>query len=160
MGVSGSGKTTVGKILALKMGADFVEGDDFHSPENRNKMANGIPLTDEDRLPWLKKLSEITRSTPATVVMACSALKKKYRSILKGNNEKSFAFVYLNVSRSELERRLRSRRCHFFNPALLDSQLECLEVPSDEEGCYIIDADESVEKVISQIVSLLNEHYF
>lgn len=159
MGVSGCGKTTIGKILASKIGADFIEGDDFHSSENRNKMANGIPLTDEDRLPWLNKLSEVMRDAPAVVVMACSALKKKYRSVLKGNNEDGFAFIHLNVGRSELERRLRSRRCHFFNPKLLDSQIECLEVPSDEEGCHVVDANGPVEKVTSQIVSLLNEHY-
>ena len=133
MGVSGSGKTTVATLFAKKTGATFYEGDEFHPPENIEKMRRGIPLTDADRAKWLQTLRGIiTRSLDEGqfAVMTCSALKAAYRDVLRGGDAR-IQFVYLTGPRAVLEERLKARRGHFMPPALLDSQLATLEPPAD-----------------------------
>jgi gluconokinase len=132
MGVSGSGKTTVGTLFAKKTGATFFEGDEFHPPENIEKMRRGIPLTDEDRAKWLRILRQIiTRSLDrgTFTVMTCSALKAAYREVLQ-NGDARVQFVHLTGPRALIEERLQARRNHFMPPTLLDSQLATLEPPA------------------------------
>ncbi len=135
MGVTGSGKTTIGVQLAKDMGEIFADADDIHTAANKAKMAAGIPLTDEDRAPWLAALNELMRSWVAKGehgVLACSALKANYRETLaKGIEPGAIVFVWLDLSREMLEKRLAARQHSFMNPALLGSQLSTLEEPDD-----------------------------
>ena len=130
MGVSGCGKTTLGKALADFLKHSFLEGDAFHSKENIEKMERGTPLNDHDRIPWLVKLNkEILASGKTGVVVACSALKEKYRSSLsKGIMLEKILWVYLYSDLNTLKKRLK-KRTHFMPASLLESQLEILEVP-------------------------------
>jgi len=133
MGVSGSGKTTVAKLFAQKTGAVFFEGDDFHPAENIQKMRAGIPLTDADREEWLRRLREIivrAREKRELTVLACSALKAKYRAQLRGGDP-GVIFVYLTGPPALIAERLSQRRGHFMAPSLLASQLATLEAPAD-----------------------------
>jgi gluconokinase len=150
MGVSGSGKTTVGKLFAKRTGATFYEGDEFHPPENIEKMRRGVPLTDCDREKWLQTLREIIKRSldeGRFTVMACSALKAAYRDSLQGGDPR-VQFVYLTGPRAVIEERLKARRGHFMPPALLDSQLATLEPPSDA-------LTSSCEKTPKEIVTAL-----
>lgn len=135
MGVSGSGKTTIGIELAKQMGATFADADDYHTDANKAKMTAGIPLTDEDRQPWLEALNDLMRSWVKLGdhgILACSALKETYRETLaKGIDPEHIAFAYLEVPRELLEQRLAARTDSFINPSLLGSQLATLEEPKD-----------------------------
>lgn len=153
MGVSGVGKTTVGRLLADRLGWEYLDADDFHSPANKEKMARGEPLTDADRAPWLDALALALRSrldSGAGAVLACSALKRAYRRQLGVGPE--VRFVYLRADAETLRRRLEERKGHYFQPGLLASQLEALEEPSD---AVAIDALAPPEAVASQITSAL-----
>ncbi len=133
MGVTGAGKTTVGQRLAAELGWRFHEADEFHPPENKAKMQAGVPLTDEDRWPWLRALRAVIEralADGAGAVVTCSALKEAYREVLAGGLE-GVHFVHLTGDRSVLAERLSDRRGHFMNPALLDSQIATLEPPAD-----------------------------
>lgn len=132
MGPSGCGKTTVGRTLASLCHLPFLEGDDFHSPEAIAKMTRGVPLTDEDRAPWLVRLARELDAADQGVVLSCSALRAGYRSLL-GTERASRHLVYLAVPEAELARRLRARTGHFAGEALLASQLATLEPPSSQE---------------------------
>lgn len=150
MGVAGAGKTFVGEQLAAALGWPYLEGDHFHSPANIAKMHAGIPLTDDDRLPWLLAIhDEMARraSRRESAVISCSALKARYRTTLRGDL-RGVRFVYLRVSRTVLAQRLATRSGHFFDPALLDSQLATLEEP--EEG-LTVDGERPVGEIISAI---------
>jgi carbohydrate kinase (thermoresistant glucokinase family) len=133
MGVTGSGKTTVGSALAAALGWPYFDADDFHPPSNVAKMASGVPLTDADRAPWLAalraRIQEI-QSAGGHAVFGCSALKASYRETLAAG-DRGVRFVYLHGSEALLAERLRHRVGHFMNPDLLDSQLATLEPPSD-----------------------------
>ncbi|HEY7514707.1 MAG TPA: gluconokinase [Vicinamibacteria bacterium] len=132
MGVSGSGKTTVGRVLARRLGWAFLDADDFHSPRSVEKMRRGEPLTDDDRGPWLHALAASIRrhvDGGESVVLACSALKASYREVLQVDDRVRFAF--LRADPSLLEKRLAGRSGHYFAPGLLQSQLETLEPPAD-----------------------------
>jgi gluconokinase len=132
MGVTASGKTTVGKQLALELGWRFLEGDDFHSPENIKKLRQGMPLNDEDRKPWLEVIRETIRATLArgeNAVIACSALKETYRRMLRVSEH--VIFVYLKATIPLIQERLRRRVGHFMNPNLIQSQFDTLEEPED-----------------------------
>ncbi len=136
MGPSGCGKSTVGRALAERIGATFVDADDLHPLTNVEKMAAGIPLDDADRMPWLGVVGT-TLAAHGRIVVACSALRKIYRDAIRVEAPDTF-FVELRVDRDELERRMRARPGHFMPAALLDSQLETLEpVESDERGARI-----------------------
>lgn len=132
MGVSGSGKTTVGRMLAEKLALPFYDADDFHLPENVDKMSRGIPLTDTDRQQWLEQLaSDIQQwKSEGGAVVACSALKERYRKVLEPTVETDIIWVYLEGSRELIEERITARTNHFMPPALLDSQFEALEKPA------------------------------
>jgi gluconokinase len=149
MGVEGVGKTTVGRRLATRLGVDFVDGDDEHSPEAKARMAQGIPLDDEWRAPWLDRLDAILREHASSgLVLACSALTHAYRERL-GRRVTDVAFVALVAPRDVLEARIAARHGHFAGVALLDSQLETLEVGDD---VIAIDATRPVDEVVAAAV--------
>ena len=153
MGPAGSGKTTVGVELAKSLGWRFLDADDFHSPSNIEKMRKGIGLTDEDREPWLRAMREAltTAVTNGTkVVLACSALKERYRRALipDGNPPGIVRFVYLHAPERVLRERLAHRTGHYAGPELLQSQLETLEEPRD---ALWVDASRSPEEIVTQI---------
>jgi gluconokinase len=151
MGVSGTGKTTVGKALAAELGWAFVEGDDFHPVANVEKMIAGIPLTDEDRCPWLRALRrrvEEACGRGEDVVLACSALKHDYREYLERHDPECVHYVYLHGSEELIRRRLAAREGHFMDPTLLQSQFEALEVP---EGALRVDVTPAPEVIAAEI---------
>lgn len=139
MGVCGCGKTAVGEVLAEKLGARFVDADGLHPPENVAKMSAKIPLTDEDRQPWLERVRrEVIDATPAgqVAVLGCSALKRAYRKVLM-EGAPGVRLIYLQGSRELIAGRLAARKGHFMPPALLDSQLATLEAPEPAEGVTV-----------------------
>jgi gluconokinase len=151
MGVSGSGKTTIGKLLAAKLGWDFVEGDDYHPPANIEKMNAGIALTDDDRCPWLKALRKRIDEAcerGENLVLACSALKREYRKYLARDDRECVHYVFLHGSKELIHRRLVERKGHFMSPNLLDSQFDTLEVP---EGTLQIDITPAPEVIVDEI---------
>jgi len=132
MGVAASGKSTVGKRLALELGWRFLEGDDFHSPENIQKLRQGEPLNDEDRKPWLEAIREAIRAAieqGENAVVTCSALKEPYRRMLQVSEQ--VIFVYLKATISLIQERLKRRAGHFMNPNLMQSQFDTLEEPKE-----------------------------
>lgn len=150
MGVSGCGKSTVGRGLAKELGVNFYDGDDFHPLENKHKMANGKALTLEDRLPWLISISKHIRQWNALdggAVIACSALQKVYRDLIETGGD--VTFVYLKGSYEVLSARLNSRKDHFMPPALLHSQLATLEEPQES---ITVDIDQSPDAIIKTIL--------
>ena len=151
MGVAGAGKTTVGRILALRLGWKFYDADDFHSEENKEKIRNGVPLTDEDRLPWLLTLHDLINGLDAGAVIACSALKRKYRNILSGSS-RDVRFVYLKGDKKLIRDRLKGREGHFAGAGILESQLETLEEPVD---AIIEDIGPDPETIADDIVAKL-----
>jgi len=134
MGVSGSGKTVVGQLLAAALGWPFYDGDDFHPEANIKKMRSGIPLDDDDRDLWLaalRRLIEQQLQNGASAVLACSALKQKYRDRLQEGRPDEIRFVYLKGEFALIQQRLQGRQGHFMNPKLLQSQFEALEEPEE-----------------------------
>ncbi|HEX2339232.1 MAG TPA: gluconokinase [Vicinamibacterales bacterium] len=153
MGVSGSGKTTVGKLLASELGWEFLEADDFHPPANIEKMQRGIPLDDTDRDPWLDAIAKALEArvrSGTNAVLACSALKQAHRKRLRVSPD--VRFVYLKGSFEEIEERLRDRRGHFFSPDLLESQFEALEEPRD---ALVVNVSDPPETIVRQIMRTL-----
>jgi gluconokinase len=149
MGVSGSGKTTVGRVLASRLGWTFLDADDFHSPESVEKMRRGEALTDADRGPWLHALAAEIRGRlegGESVVLACSALKASYRDVLYVDGRVRFAF--LRADPSLLRQRLAGRSGHYFNPGLLKSQLETLEPPED---ALVLDASRTPDELARDV---------
>jgi gluconokinase len=149
MGVSGAGKTTIGHLLASVLGWDFVDADDYHPPENVEKMRSGIPLSDADRAPWLETLHSLIANWIAAgknVVLACSALKQSYRRALRVGSE--VQVVYLKGTPQVLRQRLHSRLGHFMTERMLDSQLAALEAPED---AVAVDADRSPAEIVTEI---------
>jgi carbohydrate kinase (thermoresistant glucokinase family) len=157
MGVSGAGKTTVGRALAAQLGWRFVDADDLHPRANVAKMARNEALTDDDREPWLQAVRQHIVNAAATrqpLVIACSALKRAYRRTLSDGLDK-VRFVYLRTTAPELEARLATRPHHFAGPGLLASQLATLEEPSDEEA-LTLDASQPADTLVAQIVRALD----
>lgn len=152
MGVSGCGKTSVAEGLAAALGATFIEGDSLHPAANVEKMSKGVPLSDEDRWPWLDTIARAmakTLSDGKSAVVSCSALKKVYRDRLRNAAGGSLAFVFLQGSRDLLTARMAARRGHFMPVSLLDSQLAALEDPSGEPGVVTVDIDAPVERIVA-----------
>ncbi|MGM3275329.1 gluconokinase [Ralstonia sp. 24A2] len=157
MGVSGCGKSTVGQKIAERLGCAFRDGDEFHSDANRAKMHAGIPLNDDDRKPWLESIRtymDETTSGGGSLVVACSALKQRYRDVLRGNAGSSgnTEFVYLKGDFELLQGRLSARKDHFFNPNLLRSQFDALEEPTD---AIVVDIALPPESIVDQAVTQL-----
>lgn len=153
IGVTGSGKTTVGKLLARTLGWKFYEGDDFHLPANVEKMSRGVPLDDKDRMPWLFAIRDLISALirlGENAVVACSALRAEYRKILRVGNE--VVFVYLEADISLVQQRVKQRRGHFMNPALVHSQFDILDKP--KKSLHLNAALSPVE-IIQQIRSRL-----
>ena len=153
MGVVGAGKTTIGTLLASQLGWKFADADDFHPQSNVDKIRNGTPLTDEDREPWLDLLRRTIVAWIAAgknVVLACSALKRSYRTKLTAGPE--VRFVYLKGSPARIADRLRSRHGHFAGESILSSQLADLQEP---ESAMIVDIHDSPEQIVAQIKKAL-----
>jgi gluconokinase len=151
MGVSGSGKSTIGEQLATVTGGTFFDGDDFHPPANVAKMHAGIPLDDADRLPWLQRLRQLIEeqaTKPAPSVIACSALKRTYRDILAPGGDPRVRFVYLQGSFELIAARLHARHGHFMPESLLRSQFDALEVPQD---ALTVDIAQSPEAIVTEL---------
>lgn len=151
MGVTGCGKTTVGRILAEQLGWQFFDADDFHPPENVEKMRQGIPLDDTDRTPWLDNLRTVLeKEYRSGVVLACSALKRRYRQMLSPAHI-SVNFAFLNGPYELIDQRLKARTGHYMNPALLKSQFDSLEEPTEDERAVRIDVGRAPEEIARQI---------
>ena len=157
MGVAGSGKTTVGKRLAVALGIDFFDADDFHPAENVEKMRASIALTDADRWPWLDRLNDLMRRYATEhggrMVLACSALKAAYRERLVAGVADGCRFVHLTGHKETIAARLAARAGHYMNPALLDSQFAILERP---ENAIEIDISQPVDAIVQQIREALS----
>src|SRR5215813_11410351 len=155
MGVAAAGKTTIGKILAQRLGWEFADADDFHSQQNKEKLRRGIPLTDGDREPWLKAIHEAMVGWVAekrNLVLACSALKERYREALDVGP--AMRVVHLKGSYQLISERLAKRTGHFVSPALLASQFETLEEP---EEAVVVDVSATSEEIVERIVLGLAE---
>lgn len=151
-GVSGAGKTTVGRLLARELGWRFIEADDFHPAANIEKMRSGRPLTDEDRRPWLdclRKQIEQLRSAGQNAVLACSALKLAYRDRLRVSDDAKFVFLRGDYAR--VEKQLRSRQGHFMNPTLLQSQFDDLQEPQPDEDVLTVKLGPSPQEIVKEI---------
>ena len=158
MGVSGSGKTTVGRALAERLGWNFQEGDLLHPPENVAKMTAGEPLDDGDRAPWLAAVAsriDEWRHRGESGVITCSALKRSYRKIIIGSR-REVRLIYLSGSRELITDRMRRRQGHFMPARLLDSQFETLEPPGPEENAITVPVGAPVEKIVDRLVAELS----
>lgn len=153
MGVSGSGKTTIGLLLSEKLGIDFLDADDFHPKENVQKMQNGIALTDADRIPWLNLLA--TEISKKDLVLACSALKHSYRKLLESMSGEKIHWVYLKGSKELIAKRLALRKDHFMSADLLQSQFDALETP---ENCITVDITKTPTEIVNHIVEKVIDH--
>lgn len=171
MGVSGSGKSTFGEFLSEKLGWPFYEGDDFHPPENIEKMSRGEPLTDQDRFPWLLKLHEVIeseRSSGADALVACSALKRLYRQILLHGSKALCPFVdpdhqilppaipkvfflFMHGDYNLIHQRMVARRGHYMKENLLRSQFEDLEPPLDDENVLVLDIKKGITDMAVEV---------
>ncbi|MCU1577978.1 MAG: gntK [Rhodoglobus sp.] len=152
MGVSGSGKSTIGTLLAEALGLGFIDADDLHPAANKDKMAHGIPLTDEDRWPWLGAVGDATALAPC--VCACSALKRAYRDALRAKDP-GVVFVELDGSRELLAERMGAREGHFMPTSLLDSQLATLEPLQADEAGFRVGIDATGSEIVAAIVERL-----
>lgn len=169
-GVSGCGKSTISESISQKHSFSFIEGDSLHPQSNIDKMSHGTALTDEDRWSWLddvkkksiqmaKEQEQGSNAMPG-VVITCSSLKRKYRDVLAQANKEHIVelfFIFLNVKKEELIRRMETRKGHYMKRDMLESQLRDLEMPTEnKERCYVVDADQSIEQTTAD-VSLIVE---
>ena len=160
MGVSGSGKSTIANALGQRLGWIVEDADQFHPESNVTKMSAGIPLTDDDRWPWLRAIAaEIGRKRAAdtSVIIACSALKRAYRDILV-QGHRDTRIVYLRGAKELIADRLRPRKDHFMPPGLLESQLKTLEEPTADEHPLVVDIDATVDQIVDRIVARLDRN--
>ncbi len=156
MGVCGSGKSLIGAQLARELGVEFVEGDDLHPPENVERMAAGIPLTDDDRRGWLLAIAARLRDARRAgvgLVVSCSALKRKYRDLLRSAGDTDVRFVHLAGSRAVIAERMANRHGHFMPASLLDSQLSILEEPAPDERAWVCDIVDAPHAIVDALVT-------
>ncbi|WP_043805743.1 gluconokinase [Paenarthrobacter aurescens] len=154
MGVAGCGKSTVGAALAERLGAEFLDGDSLHPQANIDKMASGTPLNDDDRAPWLAEIGRRFPASSTALVIACSALKRSYRDIIR-SADPSVVFVHLHGTRELLNARMTARPGHFMPASLLDSQLATLEPLQSDEVGIVVDISKPVEDMVNQIAVAL-----
>jgi carbohydrate kinase (thermoresistant glucokinase family) len=155
MGVSGCGKTTVGRALAERLGCPFQEGDALHPPKNVAKMASGTPLSDADRAPWLEAVAawiDGQRRIGTGGVVSCSALKRAYRRVIIGER-RDVQLVYLRGDRDAIATRLAARTDHFMPTSLLDSQFATLEEPGSDERPIVVDASLSIDEIVAAVTA-------
>lgn len=155
MGVASSGKSAVGAALGRRLHAPFLDGDGYHPAANKEKMRAGIPLTDDDRWPWLKSLAGALRDAAGdkgVAVGACSALRRAYRDHLTEQAGEPILFVFLDGDIELIRKRIEARRHEFMNPKLLDSQFATLERPTADENVLRVDVDQPVEAIVSAVV--------
>jgi gluconokinase len=160
MGVSGSGKSTVGAALARHLGVAFRDADEFHPAANVAKMSAGTPLTDEDRWPWLDAIGAALAEAGSEgrgIVVGCSALKRVYRDRLRTAARRPLVFVHLAGSRATLAKRMQTRKGHFMPASLLDSQLATLEPPTPDERAITVSVEQPVAKVVETVLRQLAE---
>jgi gluconokinase len=153
MGVSGAGKSTVGKLIATRLDCPFRDADSFHPPANVAKMAGGQPLTDEDRWPWLRAIAAWIaehRAAGTTCVVTCSALKRRYRDIVTDHQRADVRLVYLEGGFDLIAARLAARKGHFMPPALLKSQFDALEEPGADEDAIAVSIDATPEEIAAR----------
>jgi carbohydrate kinase (thermoresistant glucokinase family) len=155
MGVSGSGKTTVGKRLATALDAEFIDGDDLHSDAARAKMAAGHALTDEDRWPWLDRVGAALADDGKRRIVACSALKRAYRDRLRAAAGPNLRFAYLAATPEAMKRRVAARRGHYMPASLVDSQFATLEAPKDEPDVIEVSAEGAVDSIVAELAERL-----
>ncbi|AXK64501.1 MULTISPECIES: gluconokinase [Burkholderia] len=162
MGVSGAGKSRIGEMLAERLACSYTDGDAFHSAANKEKMHHGIPLTDDDRWPWLRTIRaaiEEKQHAGETAVFTCSSLKRSYRDVLRGTDT-DVRFVYLKGSFEVLHERLKTRTGHFFDPSLLKSQLDTLEEPGEDEA-IVVSIELTPEQIVDEVmvkIGLAQQH--
>ena len=162
MGVSGAGKSRIGEMLAERLSCTYTDGDAFHSAANKEKMHHGIPLTDDDRWPWLGAIREAIEEKQRagqTAVFTCSSLKRSYRDVLRGTDT-DVRFVYLKGSFEVLHERLKTRTGHFFDPSLLKSQLDTLEEPGPDEA-IVVSIELTPEQIVDEVmvkIGLAQQH--
>jgi gluconokinase len=158
MGVSGSGKSTIGALLARQLGWEYEDADWLHPKSNVDKMHKGIPLTDEDRAPWLDAIAtwiDTARRAGRHGVIACSALKRRYRNVLIGNRA-DVRLVYLKGDETLIARRIATRHEHFMPRSLLHSQFEALEEPGPDEAPIVVSIEPEPHEIVARIMSALN----
>jgi beta-N-acetylhexosaminidase len=155
MGVAGCGKSTVGAALAERLGAEFLDGDSLHPQSNIDKMASGTPLNDDDRAPWLAEIGRRFTASNTALVIACSALKRSYRDLIRGGNP-SVVFVHLHGTRELLNERMNSRPGHFMPASLLDSQLATLEPLQADEAGVVVDIAQPVDDIVDEVRSAVS----
>lgn len=159
MGVSSSGKSTVGKALGRRLHVPFLDGDGYHPPANKEKMRAGIPLVDEDRWPWLQSLAKALHEAAGekgAAVGACSALKRSYRDYLVTEAGEPILFVFLEGNREVIRKRIEARQHEYMPASLLDSQFATLEVPSPDENVLAVSVEEPVEAIASRVTRELD----
>jgi|HubBroStandDraft_3_1064219.scaffolds.fasta_scaffold410081_2 gluconokinase len=158
-GVAGSGKTTVGQLVAGRLHCEFADGDSFHPPANVAKMHAGVPLTDEDRWPWLRAIvawMDEEAAAGRSAVVACSALKRAYRDVLRSGSARA-QLVFLVVPLGADETRLARRAGHFFPPALLESQFAALELPQPPEPVPLVPASGTPEQTADLVMEVIGQ---
>ena len=160
MGVSATGKTCVGEQLAEELGCEFIEGDSLHPETNIDKMTRGVPLTDEDRWPWLKAIAELVARRDAegtSTVVTCSALKRSYRDVLR--DAAPTFFVHLHAPFEVLQDRMQLRTKHFMPTSLLRSQFDTLEELGDDEPGAVVDVTPPLDVAVEEAVNAVRVHY-
>jgi gluconokinase len=160
MGVTATGKTTIGERLAEELGCEFIEGDSLHPRRNIEKMESGIPLTDEDRWPWLQAIAELVAVRDfegVSTVVTCSALRRSYRDVLR--DAAPTFFVHLHAPFDVLQGRMRLRTKHFMPTTLLQSQFDTLEDLGDDESGAVVDVSPAVDEVVEEAVNEVRVHY-
>jgi gluconokinase len=158
MGVSGSGKSEVASRVAARVGWEFIEADTFHPAANIEKMSRGVPLTDDDREPWLRELGEAiahAREHHRSLVLACSGLKRVHRDVVTGHRRDDVLLVWLTGDPALIRQRMGQRE-HFMPVGLVDSQLATLELPQADEDALVVDVSEPLEAIVERVVNALD----
>lgn len=155
MGVAGCGKSSVGAALAERLGATYLDGDDLHPAANIEKMSKGIPLSDDDRWPWLTRVGEALVAGDGPTIIGCSALKRVYRDHIASVAGAPVTFIHLAGSIEVIEKRMKARQGHFMPPALLASQFAALEPPGPDENAIGVDIDQPLDTVVDSIATQL-----